>query len=135
MIFTELTICINIVSCFLFNNVGRIAAAANTQGNATALLANCCPINHAPAPGPELLLQPRVVRLEPRGLTTERYWTYGAIEKRVKASGKPMAPALSFRLVVFNSIIGCAGMAEREFLGEAVFVHASAPHIVHPSRC
>jgi solute:Na+ symporter, SSS family len=38
------------------------------------------------------------------------FGVWGSIEKRVKASGNPMATKLSFGLVAVNSIIGCVGM-------------------------
>lgn len=38
------------------------------------------------------------------------FGAWGAIEKRVAASGKPMASKLSFKRVFLNCIIGCTGM-------------------------
>jgi len=38
------------------------------------------------------------------------FGVWGAVEQRVKASGKPMATKISFGRVAVNSIIGCAGM-------------------------
>ena len=51
------------------------------------------------------------------------FGVWGAIEKRVRASGKPMATPLSFPLVVFNSIIGVVGMVSLYMIPTFVMGH------------